>query len=299
MEAKTGLENAIVDFLDHLHVERGASSHTLAAYRNDLNRAAEFFADHGIDDWQSIDGELQLRYQASLKPPIAPSTVQRKLSSLRSLLKYLKARGRGPKSDLPSTGGIRKPKTLPKALTMAELKALLEAPDLSKASGIRDRAIMELIYGGGLRVSEVVDLRMEQLDLDSASLTVTGKREKTRWVPLPAETVQWLERYLRDARPRLLVRASALVMLSERGLPLRRQTVFLRLQRYAQLAGLQHSIGPHTLRHTYAVHLLKGGADLRAVQELLGHESIATTQVYTHLDIEEVARKYREAHPRK
>lgn len=158
---------------------------------------------------------------------------------------------------------------------------------------------MELIYGAGLRVSEALELRLDQIDRQSASLTVTGKREKTRWVPLPVQTLHWIEVYEREGRPRLLKRPMAQLIVSDRGLKMQRATVYVRLARYARLAGIPSHIGPHVLRHTYAVHLLQGGADLRVVQELLGHESIATTQVYTQLDLEEVARRYRKAHPRR
>lgn len=246
-----------------------------------------------------MTSDALLLYQSALGPPLAITTAQRRLSSLRSLLKYLKKRGEGPNADLPSTGGLRRPKRLPKALARGQLEALMAAPDTATITGLRDRTLMELIYGAGLRVSEAVELRVEQLDLDSAALTVTGKRGKTRWAPLPPQTIAWIERYLELARPKLLRRPLAELIVSNRGLPMRRTTARILLARYAQRAGLPPGVSPHTLRHTYAVHLLQGGADLRAVQELLGHESIATTQVYTQLDMTEVAARYRKAHPRK
>jgi integrase/recombinase XerD len=193
---------------------------------------------------------------------------------------------------------MRKAKTLPKALTYVQLEAVLNAADLSTPKGVRDRVVMELIYGAGLRVSEAVSVEREAVDLNGAAIRVTGKRGKTRWVPLPSLTVHWLRLYLQDARPKLATKPSSMLIVSDRGKPLRREQVYVRLERLAKLAGLEQKIGPHTLRHTYAVHLLKGGADLRAVQELLGHESIATTQVYTQLDLEEVRKRYRAAHPR-
>lgn len=238
------------------------------------------------------------RFHVSLGPPLAPATAQRKTSALRSLLKFLKRRGKGPTGDLPSTGGFKKPRRLPKALALEQLERLLSAPDLAKPNGLRDRALMELIYGAGLRVSEAISLGTERLDLDTATAIVTGKREKTRAIPLPAQTIAWIERYFEQARPRLLRSPVAWVIVSDRGRRMCRQVAHHKLARYARLAGLT-GISPHTLRHTYAVHLLKGGADLRAVQELLGHESIATTQVYTQLDMDEVAAKYRAAHPRR
>lgn len=294
----SAFEEAIDWFLDHMVGERAASEHTALAYDNDLQQAAFFFASIGLSSFAEASPVSISRYQSSLGPPLAPATAQRRMSSLRSLLKFLKKRGLGAPGELPQTGGYRRAKRLPKALSVEALEQLLALPDAATPTGLRDRALMELIYGAGLRVSEAVGLRLAELDLDSAALTVTGKREKTRWIPLPAETIHWIERYLHDSRPKLAKSTSALLILSDRGKPMLRQTVLARLAAYAKAAGLE-KVSPHTLRHTYAVHLLRGGADLRAVQELLGHESIATTQVYTQLDLEEVARKYRSAHPRR
>jgi integrase/recombinase XerD len=285
-------------FLDHLKVERGASEHTLLAYRNDLTVARAFFAKLGILFWADLSPQTLSRYESTLGAPLARTTAQRRMSSLRSLLKFLKKNGEGPECDLPSTGGFKKPKSLPKALSLDQLNALLEAPDLAKPEGLRDRALIELIYGAGLRVTEAVTLERAALDLEAGAVRITGKRGKTRWVPLPAVTAQWISKYILEARPLLAKRPSSLVILSDTGKPLLRQTAYDRLERLSQRAGIETGVSPHTLRHTYAVHLLKGGADLRAVQELLGHESIATTQVYTQLDLQEVQRKYRKAHPR-
>lgn len=297
-------EKAVIDdsvewFLDHLKVERGASAHTVSAYAGDLALAGAFFTGIGVADWSGLNAEHVGRYLATLGPPLATSTAQRRMSALRSFLKFLKKNGAGFAGDLPPTGGFRKPKRLPKALAKEQLEALLAVPDVAKPSGLRDRAILELIYGAGLRVSEAVELELRSVDIQSAAIRVTGKREKTRWVPLPGQTVGWLARYLGEARSHLVRQPSGLVFLSDRGKPLLRQTVYLKLVAFSKAAGLPKTVGPHTLRHTYAVHLLKGGADLRALQELLGHESIATTQVYTQLDVAEVQRKYRIAHPRK
>lgn len=294
----SALEEAAEWFLDHLKVERGASEHTVLAYSNDLRLAAEFFIKLGVQAWDELTPQLLLRYESSLGPPIARTTAQRRLSSLRSLLKFLKRNNEGPEADLPSTGGFRKPKSLPKALSLAQLESVLNAADLTKPGGVRDRAVMELIYGAGLRVSEAVSVEREAVDLGSGAIRVTGKRGKTRVVPLPAQTIHWLRLYLQDARPKLATKPSSLLIISDRGKPLRREQVYVSLARLAKLGGIEQKIGPHTLRHTYAVHLLKGGADLRAVQELLGHESIATTQVYTQLDLDEVRKRYKAAHPR-
>lgn len=299
LEAETGaLEEGIEWFLDHLKVERGASPHTLLAYSNDLALAATFFQKLGVGFWADLSAEHLVRYESTLGPPLAKTTAQRRMSSLRSLLKFLKKNNEGPDTDLPSTGGFRKPKSLPKALTLQQLEAVLNAADLATPSGVRDRAVMELIYGAGLRVSEAVSVEREAVDLNGGAVRVTGKRGKTRWVPLPAQTLHWLRLYLQDARPKLASKPTSHLIVSDHGRPMRREQVYVNLAKMARLGGIEQKIGPHTLRHTYAVHLLKGGADLRAVQELLGHESIETTQVYTQLDLDEVRKRYRAAHPR-
>lgn len=293
-----GFAAGVDDFLDALRHERGASPHTLAAYATDLRWAAERLGARGRTAWDQTDADDLDALTADLGG-FAPATRRRRLSGLRALLKFLKRRGAGPAVDLPSAGGIRLPARLPKALPAEVLDRLLSAPDPATPGGLRDRTLMELIYGTGLRISEAVGLPMAQLDLDSAALTVTGKRGKTRWVPIPAQTIAWLERYLESGRPKLLRRPIEPLIVSDRGLSMRRTTAYQRLQAYARAAGVEVDVGPHVLRHTYAVHLLQGGADLRAVQELLGHESIATTQVYTQLDLAEVEARYRRSHPRR
>lgn len=299
MDMEAQLSEPVEAFLDHLAVERGASVHTVTAYRRDLSTAAEFFQGLGVALWTQIDNTAVYRFQSTLVPPMATATAQRKMSSLRSFLKYLKKRNQGPQGDLPSTGGFRKAKRLPKALPVALLEALLSTPDVNTPAGLRDRALMELIYGAGLRVSEAVGLTLSEVDLIEGAIRVTGKRDKTRWCPLPNGTVAWLRRYLEGGRPTLAKRPIGTLILSDRGRTMCRQTAYDKLGRYARQAGIEAKIGPHTLRHTYAVHLLQGGADLRVVQELLGHESIATTQVYTQLDMGQVRKAYDGAHPRR
>ncbi len=297
MEAQDALAEDLAAFLDHLRSERGASPHTVEAYRRDLEKAAAVLREAGVERWETAEPRHLAAFEASLAHE-ARSTAMRRMSALRSLLKRLRRQGADLAADLPATGGHRKPRTLPKALSYAQLTTMLEGPDLATPAGLRDRALMETIYGGGLRVSEAVALTRADLDLDLAAVRVLGKRGKVRVVPLPETTVRWIERYLREARPALAKAPSPLILLSDTGKPLARQRAYTVLSRYATLAGIALSVGPHTLRHTYAVHLVQGGADLRAVQELLGHASISTTQVYTALDMEEVKSRYDRAHPR-
>jgi len=297
MEAQDALSEDLAGFLDHLRAGRGASEHTIDAYRRDLNKAATVLRAEGVDRWEIAESRHLAAFEASLIGE-AKTTMMRRLSALRSLLKYLRRQGAQLAADLPATGGHKKAKTLPKALSYAQLTTMLDGPDLATPTGLRDRALMELIYGGGLRISEAVTLPRADLDLDLAAVRVVGKRGKVRVVPLPEATIQWMERYLREARPQLAKASSPLVLLSDTGKPLARQRAYTVLAHYAKLAGISASVGPHTLRHSYAVHLVQGGADLRAVQELLGHASISTTQVYTALDMGEVKSRYDKAHPR-
>ena len=178
-------EDTVVDesvewFLDHMKVERGASLHTVSAYAGDLALAGAFFKRIGVAEWADLKAEHVAQYLATLGPPLATSTAQRRMSSLRSFLKFLKKNGAGFSGELPPTGGFRKPKRLPKALTKDQLEALLAVPDLAKPVGLRDRALLEIIYGAGLRVTEAVELELGCLDLQSRAIRVTGKREKTR-----------------------------------------------------------------------------------------------------------------------
>lgn len=264
--------------------------------------AAAFFRESGAEAWSEISATHQSRYEASLGPPLARSTAQRRVSSLRSLLKFLKRNRAGPDAPLPGTGGFRRAKRIPKALGIDETAALLEAVDPSDVSGLRDRTLLELLYGGGLRISEAVGMSLSAIDLEAGLIRVEGKRQKVRLIPLPDETLRWVRRYLEHSRPALLAKCRgalpANLILSDHGRPLLRQNAFKIVRAAARRAGLSAAPSPHTLRHTYAVHLLKGGADLRAVQELLGHASLATTQIYTELDTAEVRGRYRKAHPR-
>jgi integrase/recombinase XerD len=296
--ADSFLDENVEWFLDHLRSERAASVHTVSAYAKDLEQASDLLLAVGVRQWEDLEPNHLFSYQSSLGPPLSQSSAQRKLSALRTFLKFLRRNGISLRTDLPETGGFRKAKHLPKALTFDQLKALLEAPNLSTPNGVRDRTLMELIYGAGLRISEALDLEFSGLDLDGSTVRVNGKRGKTRISPLPRQTVEWLRAYMREARPKLVKGGCGRVILSDRGSPMLRQTVYGRLARYRVEAGISEAIGPHTLRHTYAVHLLKGGADLRVLQELLGHESVATTQIYTELDMNEVRRRYDGAHPR-
>ncbi len=292
------MEEHLDAYLDYLRMDKGASDHTLLAYEGDLRQALDFFRGVGRDAWCTLTPSDLDRYQTDLGS-LAAASSRRKLSALRGLLKFLKRAGKGPDGDLPTTSVGRREKRLPKALTLEQLERVLDVPDVSSVSGLRDRTLMELIYGAGLRISEAVGLGIAEVSLAEESVRVTGKRDKTRLIPLPRTTQGWINRYLQESRPKLVLKPISTLIVADRGKPMARQTAYAKLASFSRAAGLPKAIGPHVLRHSYAVHLLKGGADLRAVQELLGHESIATTQVYTEMDLNEVRRRYESAHPRR
>lgn len=294
------LTEAIEWFLDSLSAERGASAHTIQAYRRDLRDAALHLERVGKKSWQQFSEEVSSSFRASLaKRMLSGRTISRKMSSLRSFLKYLARNGEISEATLPVTAGGRRPKLLPKALTRDEVERLLATTDTATSIGLRDRAMMEVLYGTGLRVSELCRLKLEDYSVQESVLRVFGKRGKTRIVPIPAVTHDVLRDYLEKSRPKLIgKRPTSVVFLNFRGTGMSRSGVFKILRAYAAAAGIDTEIGPHTLRHSYAVHLVQAGADLRSVQELLGHESIATTEVYTMLDLGTLREKYASAHPR-
>lgn len=299
MATQSELIADLEDFLDNLSANRGGSDHTVSAYRSDLLQAAEYFESKQFTKWLELTDSVIFGYQATLGPPMATSTARRKMSSLRSLIKFLQKTRHGKIGNLPETGGYRRERALPKALSEFELTKLLESMDCTTPQGLRDRALFELIYGAGLRITEAISLRTEQIDREREAIVVTGKRGKTRWIPLPEQTLIWINRYLAESRPLLLKRTSPYMIVSNRGNQMNRSVAFLNLEKYQKLAGVGADVTPHILRHSYAVHLLRGGADLRAVQELLGHESIGTTQVYTQLELEQVISAHQKAHPRR
>lgn len=298
LEAQAGFDHAVADYLDTLSAVRGASPHTCAAYGRDLAVAAGFFGSHGASGWGDVTEPMVAAYLASLAG-LAPATVRRRVSALRGFRRHCEARGANLPWRVPSLTGMRPGRRLPKALSPAQTAALLASPDVSSPAGLRDRALLELLYGCGLRASEAAGLRMAEVSLPTASLRVTGKREKTRWIPVPRGTMRWLERYLEEARPALARRGTDRVILGDRGGPVGRSLVYRIVERHGRRSGVAACLGPHVLRHTYAVHLLHGGADLRAVQELLGHASVDTTQVYTELQTDHLRAAYDAAHPRR
>ncbi len=290
------LDAAIDAFLTHLAVERGLSPATVEAYGRDLARLAESLDGSSVD---RIDAEGLSRHLCELEERgCAAATRSRALSAISGLLAYLRAEGCISTDPLANLSRPKRGRHVPNVLSLEEVTALVEAPD-DTLLGIRDRAILEVLYAAGLRVSELTSLRLADLHLETCSCIVQGKGRRERLALLGEPAVAWLSRYLGEVRPRW-TRGSApeQVFVSRRGAALSRQAVWYRVRRYGQALGIAHKLTPHVLRHTFATHLLEGGADLRAVQEMLGHADIGTTEIYTHVSRARLRELVERRHPR-
>jgi site-specific recombinase XerD len=290
--------DAVADFLTHLALERGASRHTVAAYRGDLAQLQEFLRgrhveidDASADDLEAFAGLLE---QAGL----APATRRRRLAAARSLLRHRGRIGARPMDARAIVALPRLPKRLPRVLSFEQATLVVEHPD-SAPLGLRDRAALELLYGGGLRVSELTGLRPGDLDLERGLVRVEGKGGRQRIVPMGRLAADAARRYLSRGRPHLgKQQEAAAFLLNARGRRISRQGVFGIVRSHAAAVGIEQPVTPHVLRHSFATHLLERGADLRVVQELLGHASGATTEIYTHLGDGALRTAFERAHPR-
>lgn len=286
-------------YLTHLSVERNASPNTVRAYAADLARYLDWAERAGVDPIR-LDHRSLRRYLAELdRARYARTTIARRLSAVRSLFAFLSAEGFVDSDPSSVLSAPKTPARLPKIVPAAELSALLDAPDDQTPAGLRDRAILELLYASGLRVSELSGLDLAGLDLSQGQITVLGKGSKERIVPVHPAAAKRLRSYLATARPALATdRSPDAVFLSTRGNRLSDDAVRRLFKRYLAKAGGTMSLSPHAMRHTFATHLLEGGADLRTVQELLGHVALSTTQIYTHLGMKRLQDVHRNAHPR-
>ncbi len=288
----------IVDsFLDALWMERGLSDNTLSAYRSDLYKFSLWLQQQQIELLKAEANEI-LAYLA-LPENKSARTVARRLSSLRRLYEYLLREDQIKQNPVSNVDAPRLGRSLPKTLTESEVEALLEAPDTEDMLGIRDKCMLELLYATGLRVSELVGLTVQQVNLRQGVVRVTGKGNKERLVPLGEEATQWIEKYLSFARNEILNNSKSDALFpSKRGKAMTRQTFWYMIKRYTVVAGINKTLSPHVLRHAFATHLINHGADLRVVQMLLGHSDISTTQIYTHVARERLKDLHSEHHPR-
>lgn len=291
--------NAEIDlFLTDLEQRRGASPHTLANYRLDLTNLCEWVASRPEGSWQDVDRKTIRAWVAWMHAQgYASASICRKLSALRSLFRFLVREERVARSPLLLIPAPKKRASLPPVLTVEEIERLLAAPEAASPLGLRDRCMFEVLYATGLRLSELLGLTLEQIDWPRRSAQVRGKGNKDRIVLLGDLAIDALERYIHQGRPHLLRDSDcAALYLSHLGNPLSVRGFHVILQNHRRTAGIQRHVTPHTLRHSFATHLLEGGADLRTVQELLGHASISTTQVYTHVSEGYLRDVYAKAH---
>lgn len=295
--------DAVAGFLTTIAIEKGLAGNSREAYRNDLRDLIRYCTDHSIPQLQSIKSSDILNYLSELYDlGVASSTMNRRLSAFRGFFSYLDREGIVNKNPVELVDGPRIKRKLPEVLSVQEMESLLAQPSDESNGGIRDSAILEMMYGCGLRVSEVINLKLDNILLDGDLLKITGKGSKQRIVPIGDYARQALKDYLTKSRPSLIrdpqQACEGLFLSLKLGRPMSRQAIWLMLKDYARSAGLSSKITPHTLRHSYATHLIEGGAGLREVQELLGHVSIDTTTIYTHIDRTHLTEVIRTCHPR-
>jgi integrase/recombinase XerD len=300
MTSKDPLSPSVDAFLSTATVERGLAPNTVEAYSRDLASLTEFLVANRVEAWREVDASRLRAYFAYLKrKALAPGTIARHAVTVRRLFRFLEGEGLVRENPmprlLPGAGGRR----LPRALSVEDMRKLLAQPDGAQPLGARDQAMLELLYATGLRVSELVQLQIQRIDFQGDYLTIKGKGAKVRAVPFGRWAREKLNAYLRGVRPRLLKgKSTPFVFTNRSGRPLSRQGFWKLIRRYALRAGIGKKVTPHTLRHSFATHLLEGGADLRAVQAMLGHADISTTQIYTHVDGARLKAAHRQFHPR-
>jgi integrase/recombinase XerD len=293
-------------FLNYLAIEKGFSANTVSAYRNDLGQLAGFIegmaAAKGFKaEWLSVDRNLLISYIIDLKDRnYSSATVARKVAAVKSFFAFLVAERKIQNDPTENISSPKVNKSLPKPLSLAEIDILLAEPAKSSTpEAMRDVAMLELLYAGGMRVSELIDLNVNDINLKAGFVRCLGKGSKERIIPVHDRAVRSVKEYISEARPHLLKgKEEQALFLNRRGDRLTRQGFWLILKGHAKSAGIKKVVTPHTLRHSFATHILNGGADLRAVQELLGHANISSTQIYTHLTSEHVRHAYDKAHPR-
>ncbi|MBN2789068.1 MAG: site-specific tyrosine recombinase XerD [Candidatus Delongbacteria bacterium] len=288
-------------YYDHLLFEKGLSELTLESYSNDLNRYIKYLSDKNIytpDDVKVSD----IRYFITELNEIGlnVNSVIRNLSSIKNFHKFIVTEDYSPVNPSLHIETPKHPKTLPEVMSVQEIEELFKLPDLETPLGLRDRAMLEIIYACGLRISELITINYNSVIFSEKIVRVIGKRNKERIVPIGNSALDHLQRYLDEARPELAVkgRAGGTLFLNFRGNPISRMGFWKIVRKYIEMAHLNIKIHPHTFRHSFATHLLEGGADLRSVQEMLGHADITTTQIYTHIDREHLKQVYKQFHPR-
>ena len=289
----------IEEFLQFLIIEKGLSKNTIQAYRADLKEFLGFLLQRGINSWDSINYPLLVSYIEHLrKKEFSSYSIARKLSTIRSFFKFLSSQKYIKEDPTMILESFRRDRNLPFVLSVSQINSILENIDTSKQVNLRDRAILELLYASGIRVSEITDLKIENIDVEVGYIRVFGKGSKERVIPIGKHAKKWLNKYLENVRPKLNKSSdSNYTFLNRRGKKLSRQSIWKLIKKYGRKNAIPN-ISPHTFRHSFATHLLEGGADLRSVQEMLGHVDISTTQIYTQLSRKRLKEIHKKYHPR-
>ena len=294
------MERVKRNYLVYLRIEKGLAENTAAAYGDDVDKLTGFLADQGIAVERATTDDLDHFVAALHDLGIGPRSVARIISGIKSFYKYLRLEGFTDDTPTSLLDSPRLGRHLPEVLTLDEIDAMVGCIDMSAPEGLRNRAIIETMYGCGLRVSELVGLQMSLVYADEEFVVVRGKGDKQRLVPISQVALELIGRYVSEVRSHLVVKRGCedILFLNRRGGQLSRQMVFIIIKRLCELAGIHKTVSPHTLRHSFATHLLEGGANLRAIQQMLGHESITTTEIYVHIDRSRLRQEIMEHHPR-
>ncbi|MBI4330871.1 MAG: site-specific tyrosine recombinase XerD [Chloroflexi bacterium] len=301
------MQGEIEKFISYLKVEKGFSGNTLLAYQNDLGQLVRFVQGHAekqgvVPQWGVVDRDILLRFILEMKErDYRPATIARKIAAAKSLFAFLTNEGHIKSDPTENLGSPKLGRSLPRPITVNEVRQLLETVNKGKGpEALRDKAMFELIYATGMRVSEMVSLNQEDVNLGGCFVRCFGKGSKERVIPMHPEAVKQLRAYVQEGRPGLLAASheEKALFVNQKGGRLTRQGLWQILKNYVAEANLNVRVTPHTLRHSFATHMLSGGADLRSLQELLGHANISTTQIYTHLTSEGIRQAYDKAHPR-
>lgn len=295
------LAEQVEDYLRYSQIERGLSANTITSYRQDLTAFINFLKKEHLKTWptKALDIDAFLAQQRDLNK--ATSSISRLISSLRKFYQWLVRQNIQKINPMLEIDSPKKRRSLPVALTVDEINHLLEQPNTNKKLGLRDRALLETLYATGIRVSELINLKFNDLHKELKLIKVFGKGSKERLIPISEVALSWIDSYKEKVRDPLILKVgqnSEFIFLNSRGTALTRQAVWQIIKKYCNMAGIQKNVTPHTLRHTFATHLLENGADLRVVQEILGHSDISTTQIYTNLSQKHILQVYAKTHPR-
>lgn len=295
------MDDILQDYLHYLRIEQGLATNTIQSYQLDLRKYKDFLIDQGVTSFTQINkGDILTYLERMDESGLASSSISRMMSCLRRFHQYLIQENLIKINPMENIQLPKKKQSLPKSLTVQEVDRLIATPDTNTILGLRDRAIIEVLYATGLRVSELVNLTLSEMHLELGFLQTIGKGNKERIVPLGEEAVYWVEEYLETSRPSLSKgrKASPMLFLNFHGQGFTRQGIWKNLKKIVLEAQINKNVSPHVLRHSFATHILENGADLRIVQELLGHADISTTQIYTHISKERMVESYKRHHPR-